>query len=154
MERFLGGCSFTLNWFTNQKRITEDKSGSDRKCFSSCLSYLHRHREKVVEFHEGHCRVSHQSSIESSDSYPSPYHISLCHLESLANCLYVCVLSRFSHIWLFVTQQTIAHQTSLSMGFSRQECWSGLPVPSPGEFPNPGIKPHVFCVYCIGTWIL
>ena len=45
-----------------------------------------------------------------------------------------------SHIWLFVTPSTVAYQASLSMGFSRQEYWSGLPFPSPGD-PDPGIKP-------------
>ena len=38
------------------------------------------------------------------------------------------------------TPQTAAHQASLSMGFSRQEDWSGLPCPPPGDLPNPGIK--------------
>ena len=42
---------------------------------------------------------------------------------------------------LFVTPQTVAYQASLSMGFSRQEFWSGLPFPSPGDLPNPGIEP-------------
>ena len=37
---------------------------------------------------------------------------------------------------------TVAYQVPLSMGFSRQECWSGLPFPSPGDIPNPGIKPR------------
>ena len=41
----------------------------------------------------------------------------------------------------FVTPWTVAHQTPLSMGFSRQEYWSGLPFPSPGNLSNPGIKP-------------
>ena len=41
----------------------------------------------------------------------------------------------------FGTPWTIAHQAPLSMGFSRQEYWSGLPFPSPGDLPNPGIKP-------------
>ena len=36
---------------------------------------------------------------------------------------------------------TVARQAPLSMGFSRQEYWSGLPFPSPGDLPNPGIKP-------------
>ena len=36
---------------------------------------------------------------------------------------------------------TVAHQAPLSIGFSRQECWSGLPFPSPGDLPYPGIKP-------------
>ena len=52
-----------------------------------------------------------------------------------------CVLSHFSHVQLFVTLWTIAHQTPLSVGFSRQEYWSGLLFPSPGDIPNPGIEP-------------
>ena len=36
---------------------------------------------------------------------------------------------------------TVAHQTALSMGFSRQEHWSGLPFPPPGDLPDPGIEP-------------
>ena len=39
------------------------------------------------------------------------------------------------------TPWTVAHQAPLSMGFSRHEYWSGLPFPSPGDFPNPGIEP-------------
>ena len=46
-----------------------------------------------------------------------------------------------SHVRLFATSWTVAHQVSLSMGFSRQEYWSGLPFPSPGDLPNSGIKP-------------
>ena len=41
----------------------------------------------------------------------------------------------------FVIQWTVAHQAPLSMGFSRQEYWSGLPFPFPGDFPHPGIEP-------------
>ena len=37
---------------------------------------------------------------------------------------------------------TVAYQTPLSMGFSRQECWTGLPFPSPGDLPDPGIEPR------------
>ena len=46
-----------------------------------------------------------------------------------------------SHVQLFVTPWTIAHQPPLFMEFSRQEYWSGLPFPPPGDLPNPGIKP-------------
>ena len=42
---------------------------------------------------------------------------------------------------LFETPGTVAHQAPLSMGFSRQEHWSGLPCPPPGDLPNPGIAP-------------
>ena len=46
-----------------------------------------------------------------------------------------------SHVRLFATPWTVAHQAPPSMGFSRQEYWIGLPFPSPGDLPNPGIKP-------------
>ena len=52
-----------------------------------------------------------------------------------------CMLSRFSHTWLFVTPWTVAHQAPLSMGFSRQEYWRLLLCPPPGNLPDPGIKP-------------
>ena len=55
-------------------------------------------------------------------------------------CVCVCVQS-LSCVQLFVTPWTVAHQALLSMGFSRQEYWSGLPFPSPGDLPDPGIKP-------------
>ena len=45
-----------------------------------------------------------------------------------------------SHVQLSVTPWTAARQAPLSMGFSRQEYWSGLPSPSPGDLPKPGIK--------------
>ena len=51
----------------------------------------------------------------------------------------VCVLSRFSHVQLVVTLWTVACQAPLSMGFSRQENWSVLPFPPPGDHPDPGI---------------
>ena len=47
-----------------------------------------------------------------------------------------------SCVQLFAIPWTVAHQAPLSIGFSRQEYWSGLPFPSPGDLPNPGIKPR------------
>ena len=56
-------------------------------------------------------------------------------------CMHACsvtsVMSNF-----FVTLQTVTHQVFLSMGFSRQEYWSGLPFASPGDLPNPGTEPR------------
>ena len=49
-------------------------------------------------------------------------------------------------VWLFVTPWSVAHQAPLYMGFSRQEYWSGLPFPSPGDLPNPGIEPSLLCL--------
>ena len=51
------------------------------------------------------------------------------------------VLTHFSHVQLFVTLWTVAHQAPLSMGFSRQECWNGLPCPPPGDLPDLGTEP-------------
>ena len=47
-----------------------------------------------------------------------------------------------SRVWLFATLWTVARQAPPSMGFSKQEYWSGLPSPSPGELPNPGSEPR------------
>ena len=51
------------------------------------------------------------------------------------------MLSHFNHERLFATLQSVACQTPLSMGFSRQEYWSGLPCLPPGDLHDPGIKP-------------
>ena len=56
-------------------------------------------------------------------------------------CVSVVVLQSLSHVRLFSTPWTVACQVPLSMGFSRQEYWGGLPFPSPGDHPNPGIEP-------------
>ena len=53
----------------------------------------------------------------------------------------LCLPSHFSLACLFMTLWTVACQTPLSMGFSRQDYWSGLPFPPPGDLSNLGIKP-------------
>ena len=55
--------------------------------------------------------------------------------------MHACVLSCFSCVRIFVTLWTIARQVPLSMGLSRQECWSGLSCPLPGNLLDPGVKP-------------
>ena len=86
---------------------------------------------------------------------PTIFHI--CHLQNLSprdNVLWfkftflclnlqVCVLSHFSHVWLFGTLWTVALQAPLSMGFSRQELWRGLPFTSSGGFPTQGSNLHL-----------
>ena len=61
-------------------------------------------------------------------------------------CIYValvckCMLSRFTCVWLCVTQWIVDYQVPLSMAFSRKEYWSGLPCPPRSDLPNPGIEP-------------
>ena len=50
-------------------------------------------------------------------------------------------MKSLSHVQLFETPWTVAYKAPLSMEFSRQEYWSGLPFPFPGDLPDPGIKP-------------
>ena len=54
---------------------------------------------------------------------------------------------------LSVTLWTVVHQVLLSMEFPRQEYWSGVPFPTPGDLPNPGTETHVSYVSCIGRWV-
>ena len=71
-----------------------------------------------------------------------------CHVVSVKSyfphlgngCMHV-----LSHVWLFMTPSTVAHQAPLPMEFSRQEYWNGL-FPSPGDLPDPGIELHISCI--------
>ena len=60
----------------------------------------------------------------------------------LLEWLLLLLLSRFSRVRLCATPETAAHQAPPSLGFSRQEHWSGLPFPSPRDLPHPGIEPN------------
>ena len=61
---------------------------------------------------------------------------------------HVSVLNHFSHTQFCATLQSVVHQTPLSMGFSKQEYWSSLPCPPPGDLLDPGIKPRSFRLLC------
>ena len=58
----------------------------------------------------------------------------------------------FSCVQLFATPRTVARQTPLSMGFSRQEHWSGLPFPPPRDLHDPGIEPVSLGRICSSSW--
>ena len=58
----------------------------------------------------------------------------------------------FSHVWLFALLWTVTHQAPLSMGFSRQEYWSGLPCPPPRILRDPGIEPWSLMSPALATW--
>ena len=79
--------------------------------------------------------------LEQLDWILALLNLSVTYLQSLDLSLKVKVKS-LSHVRLFATLWTIAYQASPSMGFSRQEYWSGLPFPSPGDLPDPGIEPR------------
>ena len=68
-----------------------------------------------------------------------------------SHCAVCAVLSCFSCVWLSATLWTVvAWQAPLSMGFSRQEYWSGLPCPSPGDLPDQGSKPCLISPALVG----
>ena len=83
----------------------------------------------------------------------------ILHIESVAQCLshthknnsvmetkpkrlVKVKVKSLGHVRLFATPWTVAHQAPPSMGFSRQEYWSGLPFPSPGDLPDPRMEPR------------
>ena len=62
--------------------------------------------------------------------------------ERILKLLIISNVKSLSHVRLFATPWTVAYQAPPTMRFSRQEYWSGLPFPSPGDRPNPGIEPR------------
>ena len=67
----------------------------------------------------------------------------------LYRCLRACVVSHFSHVRLCATLWTTARMAPLSKGFFRQEYWSGLPCPPPGDLPDQGSNS---CLLCLLHW--
>ena len=82
-----------------------------------------------------YCQIQTQLNKAGKTTRPFRYD-----LNQLTND-YTCV-SLLSCVRLFVTPWTVVYEAPPSMGFSRQEYWSGLPFPSPGDLPDPGIKPQ------------
>ena len=66
-------------------------------------------------------------------------------LKDVGNSMYAFMLRFFSHVQLFEILWAVALQPPLSMGFSRQEYWTGSLCLPPGDIPNPGIKPASLC---------
>ena len=77
----------------------------------------------------------------STDPFPFPDCFSAAILRGFSGSVKVKV-KLLSRVWLFATLWTVAYQATPSVGFSRQAYWSGLPFPSPGDLPNPGIEPR------------
>ena len=104
--------------------------------------------------HMGDC------TLERTGSCPEVYYFDRCYFTenrigkweyiNILECIEpynTCVLSHFSHVWLFATLWTVAPQALLSLGFPRQEYSSGLPFPSPGDLPDLASNPHLSLTY-------
>ena len=90
-----------------------------------------------------------EHALDEPEVYPPRAEVAglpklLCPLHAMVlslGCVCVCVRSVASICLTLATPWTVAHQAPLHMGFSREEYWSGLPFPSPGDLPDPGIEP-------------
>ena len=71
-----------------------------------------------------------------------------------AYIFYVCACARFTYVQLFTSPWTVACQAPLSVEFSRQEYWRGLPFSSPGNLPHPGTETVSLRISCVGRQIL
>ena len=90
---------------------------------------------------EGIHKVVQSSLLSNSRTFLSPLRRSRMPISSHSTFSSSSLCQLYSHVWLFATPWTVAHQTPLSLGFYRQEYWSGLPFPSPGDLPNPRTEP-------------
>ena len=112
------------------------------------------------------CRVRHDWACMRACTHVRTHTHTHTHTLNLRNadisgpnpdyCMCACMFSCFIRVWLFPTLWTEAHQAPLSMGFSRQAYWSGLPSLLQGIFPTQGSNPHLldFRTYCIKICIL
>ena len=95
---------------------------------------------------ESTCSAGDLGSIPGLGKSPgeqNSYLLQYSGLENSVDCIVqFSSVQSLSHVWLFVTPWTIAHQAPQSLGFSRQEYCSGLPFPTPEDLPNPGIEPR------------
>ena len=90
-----------------------------------------------------HCsvlRISRGQMTPTRQKSPCPLRGYILVEEANRESIQYTVVQLLSHVWLLVTLRTVACRASLSMGFSRQEYWSGLPFPSSGDLPFPGIE--------------
>ena len=122
-------------------------NGRGRKCREEILFLSARHRQKFScltcifclkeQMPPPLCWVSQRAFERQHHHHQQPF---IEHSLWDRHYGHVCMLSWFSCVRPFVTPWTIAHQASLSMGFSRQEYWSGLLCPPPGDLPDSGIE--------------
>ena len=97
-------------------------------------------RATVCKISKSQTRQKQLSTAQQVNNISSAVRIKINSTEALSSEW--SEVKWLSRVQLFSTPWTVACQAPLSMGFSRQEYWSGLPFPSPGDLPNPGIEPR------------
>ena len=131
-----------LEWvaMSTSRKSSRPRDGTQVSCIAGASHLNHQGSPRILQWVAYHFfRGSSWSRNETGVScIARGFFTSWATREALC-CM--CVLSHFSRIQLFVIPLAVAHQASLSMGFSRQERWSGLPFPTPGYLPNPRTEP-------------
>ena len=164
MEALMASSYHLNQWSSLFPCLSNEKNGIylTRPCGDSVNEIIHRNTGTDIHISQqvknqhyypyGGCPTSRKSSAARlSIRHPGWSSLKLFLGFCGPDCAYV--VSHFSRVWLFATPQTVAHQVPLSMGFSRQECWSGPPSPSPGDLPKPRIKLPLL-VSCFGRRVL
>ena len=96
----------------------------------------------TLKFKTNFLRISCNVDLKQYQKLFIFYHIVLIPIGLyLTSWMDICMLSSLSRVWLFAAPWTVVHQAPLSVGFSRQEYWSGLPCLPPGNLPDPEIEP-------------
>ena len=118
------------------------------------------HNYKILKYHKTATNLVAKPKLSwphlAAQTSLADISLCVCGCVCVWVCMWVWVFSGFSHVRLFVTLRTVAHQSPLSMGFSRQEYWSMLPFLSPGDLPDPGIESRLLhcrqILYHWATW--
>jgi len=159
----------TQHWPQDGKRSVLNpisKKGNAKKCSNYCIIALISHISKVMlkilqarpqqhmnqeipdvqaGFRKGRGTRNEITNIcwiiEKAREFQKTIYFCFIDYSKAFDCLSEWVKS-LSHVQLFATPCTVAYKPHLSMEFSRQEYWNGLPFPSPGDLPNPGIEPR------------
>ena len=156
-------------WLKNWTTITAKRTGVGASCMLQAKAWSHCnmwyvHKTERFKFRLDFskyiclliiliCRVFTFSNFVSHFWGSVVLFLCACPLVTTMLC---AGLNHSSCVWLFVTPRTAAFQAPLSMGFPKQEYWSWLPFPPPGDLPNPGIEiaSPVSCVSCNARQIL
>ena len=120
-------------WCSILEDYKEEWILENKTIFGSFIRIIPTHFRNTILYIEIVILLNKNTKVESS---------TLCTQVYTQWYMKVCVcVSCFSPVWFLVTPWTVAHQPPLSMGFSGQEYWNGLPFPSPRDLPDPGVEP-------------
>ena len=124
-------------------------------CGLKLVSFVCKKKKKIIRLELGKCflLIWLDKACDKSDWFFKEIYKSN-RIKRLFIAEILCSRIYFSRVQLFMTPWTVAHQAPLSVEFSRQEYWRGLPFPSPGDLPRPRGRICISLVSCIGRQVL